>query len=523
MPRTKLHVKEAYEAIRDYLAATMRLPLGFVGVCLTSLAGISLIIVTGLELTGVAGNPYLGILMFLIIPAAFTLGLALMPLSHFFARRRKIEVRGAPVFPHIDLNEPRTRNRFVLFLSITLLNLVIVAFGIGHAIEFMDSVTFCGKICHAVMAPELIAHQDSPHARVLCVDCHIGPGASWFVRSKLSGTRQVFASIFHTYPRPVPTPVHNLRPSRDTCEQCHWPAKFHGTKIVTRTKYQEDEASSPVQTVLALKIGGGAPAHGEEGPPPRLSEYGSQAGIHWHIGNRVDYIADEERMEVDRVRVHLEDGSIREFRRPGFAEKAAAEPDSTAGIWRGARGLLGMSASAAEDDDWPAERARTMDCVDCHNRPTHIYRSAADAVNLALFENLISTSIPYVRREALIALTAKYETTDSAMSGIERRIRTFYRENYPEMEPAIAAELAAAIQGMQEVYRRNVFPEMNIGWDTYPSFIGHEQSPGCFRCHDGEMATAEGETISQECTLCHTLLAVEEENPEILRNLFPEE
>jgi hypothetical protein len=164
-----------------------------------------------------------------------------------------------------------------------------------------------------------------------------------------------------------------------------------------------------------------------------------------------------------------------------------------------------------------------MDCVDCHNRPTHIYRSAADALNLAMSENLIPTSLPYVRREALIALTAKYESTEAAMAGIEEKVRSFYSENYPDLDPEIAGELPAAISGMQEVYRRNVFPEMSIGWDTYPSFIGHEQSPGCFRCHDGEMATAEGETISQECSLCHTLLAVEEENPEILKDLFPEE
>jgi hypothetical protein len=523
MTRTKPLPVEAYEAIRDYLAATMRLPLGFLGVCFTSLAGVALVIVTTLELSGVAGNPYLGILMFLVLPAAFLAGLALMPLSHYVARKQKVEVRGVPVFPRLDLNEARTRNRFVLFLGITLLNLVLVAVGIGHAIEYMDSVTFCGKTCHTIMTPELTAHQDSPHARVLCVDCHIGPGASWFVRSKLSGTRQVFAAILHTYPRPVPTPVHNLRPSRDTCEQCHWPAKFHGTKVLTKSKYQEDEANTPVQTVLALKIGGGTPGHkGAEGEEP-TGEYGPQAGIHWHIGNRIEYLADEKRLEVERVRVYLPDGSRREFRRPDAAVNSQSSAGADGGVWSHARGLLGKNAQAADPEAWPEERVRRMDCVDCHNRPTHIYRSAADALNLAMSEERIPASLPYVRREALAALTPSYASTDSALAGIAQHLRGFYRENYPDLEATRAADLATAIQGTQEVFQRNVFPAMNIGWDTYPTFIGHEQSPGCFRCHDGELATEEGETISQECSLCHTLLAVEEENPEILRDLYPEE
>jgi len=556
---------DVYEAIRDYLTGTMRRPLGFLGVCLTTAAGLAVLVLLGMEVTGLAGNPYLGILLFLVLPAVFLLGLLLMPLSRYLDGKRAAAPE-AP-FPRVDLNEPRTRNRFLLFLGITLVNLAIVAIALGRGIEYMDSVEFCGRTCHAVMHPELTAHQDSPHARVRCVDCHIGPGASWFVRSKLSGTRQVFAALFHTYPRPIPTPVENLRPSRDTCEQCHWPAKFHGTAIVVRKSYQEDEANTALQSVIALKIGGGRLGGGEdgggegpggradaggaghggvawaadgaaidaangapddapddaadgtagsladgaaEGGPSSLGDgspentadaaggggYDDEAGIHWHVYNRVEYVSDEKREQIERVRVHLDGGRIREFHRPD--EGGAPGP-------------------------WPAKGARRMDCVDCHNRPTHIYRGAVEALNLALDEGSVPLHLPYVRREGLAALTVEYPTTEAAMAGIDSHLRSFYRDNYPELTAASRTDVSAAVAGVQAVYNRNVFPAMNIGWGTYPDHIGHEESPGCFRCHDGELQTESGETISQECSLCHTLLAVEEEDPEILRELFPEE
>lgn len=523
-------------AIRDYFAATFRHPLGFLGACVTTVAGVLLVILIGMELMGMEGNPYLGIVTFLILPALFVGGLLMMPLGHYLEGKRRARAGAADaVFPRLDLNDPRTRNRFVLFLGVTLLNVVILVVALARGIEFMDSVQFCGETCHAVMAPELTAHQDSPHARVRCVDCHIGPGASWFVRSKLSGTRQVFATLFHTYPTPIPTPVHNLRPSRDTCEQCHWPEKFHGTNIAVRTKYDEDEANTPLTTVLALKIGGGIaprPAGDEPAGPAGTLGHG---GIHWHVSNQVEYVSDENRETIERVRVHQTDGTIREFRRPGAATGPwPGEPESGAGPAAGLGAatagsfgrLFGGSAHASEpegDEPSGARHVRTMDCVDCHNRPTHIYHSAKDAVNLAMAGGSIPATLPYIRREVLAAVTAEYDSFEAARAGIEDHLRRFYAAEYPDLAPEQQEALAAAIAGAREVYERNVFPPMRIGWDTYPTHIGHEQSPGCFRCHDGELATESGETISQDCSLCHTLLAVEEQDPAVLNELFPEE
>jgi nitrate/TMAO reductase-like tetraheme cytochrome c subunit len=516
---------EAIEAVRDYFATTMRHPIGLFGVVLTTLCGILMLILMGMNMAGVGGNPYLGIVTFLVLPAGFLLGLVLMPISRW--RQKKHPDPAARLdFPVLDLNLPRVRNRFVFFLAITVVNLVLLAVAAAGAIEFMDSVEFCGKTCHAVMQPELTAHQNSPHARVRCVDCHIGPGAGWFVRSKLSGTRQVFATMFHSYPTPIPTPVENLRPARETCEQCHWPTKFHGTRLLVRRHFQENEANTEVQTVLALKIGGGTipdavagtsggdraastdntvtaartvPASSSRTVPasaehPLLPE---AAGIHWHVATRVEYLADPKREKISIVRVHRPDGTVKEYRRPG----AEIAPNESTGH---------------------EQRLRTMDCVDCHNRPAHIYKPAQRALEEAMVDGHISTQLPFLRREALVAIQKDYPTAEAAQSGIADHLRGFYEREYPALDAESATLLPATIEGVQAVYARNVFPAMRVDWGTYPNHIGHEASPGCFRCHDEELATSDGETISQDCGLCHSLLAVEEENPPILQQLFGE-
>jgi nitrate/TMAO reductase-like tetraheme cytochrome c subunit len=521
---------EAIEAARDYCAATMRHPIGLLGVALTTLSGLLMLILMGVSMAGVRGNPYLGVVTFLVLPGGFLLGLVLMPISRWRQKRRP-DLAARLDFPVLDFNLPRIRNRFVLFLAITVVNLVLLAVAAAGAIEFMDSVEFCGKTCHTVMQPELTAHQNSPHARVRCVDCHIGPGAGWFVRSKLSGTRQVFATIFHSYPTPIPTPVENLRPAGETCEQCHWPTKFHGTRLTVRRHFQENEANTEVQTVLALKIGGGAlsdavalkigggaipnalagdsaeeAAAGTEGAAtasrtvpasaerPLLPE---AAGIHWHVATRVEYLADPRRETISLVRVHRPDGTVKEYRRPGAED-------------------------TPKDSTGPEQHLRTMDCVDCHNRPAHIYKPATRALEEAMVDGHISTRLPFIRREALAAIQKDYPTSEAAQSGIADHLRGFSEREYPALDAEQASLLSASIEGVQAVYARNVFPAMRVGWGTYPNHIGHEASPGCFRCHDEELATSESETISQDCGLCHSLLAIEEENPPILQQIFGE-
>jgi hypothetical protein len=474
-----------FRAIRDYFTQTMRHPLGFVGILLTSMSGILLVVLLANQLLGHAGNPYVGMVTFLILPGVFLLGLILMPLGHFFAARAATE-RGETVdlFPVVNFNLPRVRNRSVLFLGVTILNLILLSLAAYGGLEFMDSVNFCGKTCHTVMQPEYTAYGNSPHARVRCVDCHIGPGASWFVKSKLSGTRQLFAVAFHTYHTPIPTPVENLRPSRETCEQCHWPQKFHGSKLVVKTHYREDEKNTPIRTVLNLKVGGGV------GP-------GEEPGIHWHVNNRVSYISDAKREKIYFVRAERKDGTVKEFLRPAFGGQL---PDSL--------------------KDRPQ---RVMDCVDCHNRPTHIYKPAVTALDEAMSRGLIPLDLPFLRREAFAALTATYPDKPAALAAIGERLQGFYNREYPDIARDRKSAVETAVHGVEKVYADNVFPSMGIAWDTYPNHLGHQQSPGCFRCHDEELTTKEGETVSQNCSTCHIPLAIEEENPEILQDLFPED
>src|SRR6185295_276940 len=229
-------------------------------------------------------NPYVGILTYLVAPAFLFFGLALVALG-VILRRRKARKAGEipgvlPVF-QVDLSRPRDRKLLGWFLAASTLFLFVTAVLSYHTYHYSESVQFCGQACHTVMKPELITYQHGSHARVACVECHIGPGAEWFVKAKISGTYQVYAVAFNKYPRPVPTPIKNLRPAQETCEQCHWPKKFVGNLDRTYNYFLGEETNTPFSVRLTMKVGGGDPTHGPVG------------GIHWHmnVGNKVQYVA----------------------------------------------------------------------------------------------------------------------------------------------------------------------------------------------------------------------------------------
>jgi hypothetical protein len=316
------------------------------------------------------------------------------------------------------------------------------------------------------------------------VECHIGPGADWFVKSKLSGAWQVVAVTFDLFPRPIPTPIEDLRPARETCEQCHWPQKFVGDKLEVKTHYQNDEVNTETKSVLLLRVGGveGRTSH----------------GIHWHVdpGNRIRYRSDESRMNISEVELSLADGTVKTFKLPG-ADDVDGDPGE-------------------DEEQW-----RVMDCVDCHNRPTHIYHMPEPAIDHAIQQGLIDRGLPYVRREGLKALKGTYESHDEAREIIKTRLVSFYESEYPEVASEARDAIDDAAEQVGAIYARNVFPEMEVEWGTYPNHIGHMDFPGCFRCHDDEHVTEDGETISQDCFTCHTLLAMEEQDPEILQTLRP--
>jgi nitrate/TMAO reductase-like tetraheme cytochrome c subunit len=478
--------------MRNFLIALTRNPVSLVGSAITTASVVIIASLFALDLAGFRGSPYLGILAYLVLPAFFVLGLVLIPIGIARERRRAARAAAAgeapPTFPVVDLNRPRTRNLAMTFLVLTLVNVVVLAAATYKGVETMESTEFCGATCHTVMQPEYTAYQRSPHARVGCVDCHIGPGADWFVKSKLSGAWQVIAVTFDLYPRPIPTPIENLRPARETCEQCHWPTKFVGDRLKVIPHFASDEANTALKTVLLLRVGGieGRQSH----------------GIHWHVdpGVRIRYRADERRETIREVEMTLADGTVKTFLPPddGAADGAAAAP---------------AGGAAAE---W-----RVMDCMDCHNRPSHTFRTPEQEVDHALADGRLDRSLPYLRRQGLELLRADHPSHEAARAAIPAALADFYRAEHPELAAARAADVAGAGEALAELWTANVFPEMDVTWGSYPNHIGHNDFPGCFRCHDDQHTTAGGEAITSDCSTCHNLLAMEEEDPAILAELQP--
>ncbi|HLM80359.1 MAG TPA: NapC/NirT family cytochrome c, partial [Terriglobales bacterium] len=416
-------------------------------------------------------HPYIGLLVFLILPGIFVLSLLLIPLGIWLRRRSLLASGELPeIFPAIDLGQPVVRRTLEYVTAATVLNLLLVGTASYQGVQYMDSTEFCGQTCHRVMDPEFTAYQNSPHSRVECVACHIGPGASWFVRSKLSGLRQVFAVTFHTYSRPIPSPVKYLRPARETCEQCHWPQRFTGGKFLVNTSYKDDEKNTPQKDVLLLKVGGGT--------------WRGSVGIHGrHLADnaRIRYIStDAERQTVPAVFYTDDTGKTTEF--------------------------ISSDAKATKEQLDKGEH-RVMDCVDCHNRPTHAFDLPENAVDKQMSIGLISPELPYIRKKAVEVLKVDYPTRDVAQQRITGELNNFYRTNYPQIYATRRTLVEQSVKEVAAIYLRNVFPDMRLTWGTHPNNLGHNDSPGCFRCHDGSHTSADGQTITNDCSACHDVLA----------------
>jgi len=469
--------------MKTLLGDLTRTRLGLAGALITTVSAVLLLTFFALSLVGFEGGPYFGLLTFMLLPAIFAGGLLLIPIGAWLERRR-VARGGAPLgrLPVIDLNHGPSRRRILWIAGLSLVNVVIVAVATYEGVHVMESPAFCGS-CHAVMDPEFSAYSRSPHQRVRCVDCHIGPGASWFVKSKLSGAWQVVSVALDLYPRPIPSPVANLRPARDTCEQCHWPAKFLGDRLKVLTHHDDDEGSTTRKTVLVMRVGGASGPGGQ--------------GIHLHVspGVEVRYQADASRDHVGLVELTRPDGSRRLYR-------PRRSPPPT--------------AAAVAPGTW-----RTMDCVDCHNRPTHQFRSATWELDQLLESGRVDRGLPFVYREGLKALGAEYPSAAAARQGIREELTAFYGRERPEVLARRGPAIDAAARELADAWGRNVFPGMRLGWGTYPSLLGHQEAAGCFRCHDDEHVSEDGHVISQDCGLCHTLLADGETNPAILKELAP--
>jgi len=408
-------------------------------------------------------NQYLGILTFVVAPVFLITGLACI-LAGWIMHRRQLK-KMAPGAAHtlltIDLDRPQDRRNFFLFIGGAFVFLLLTAFGSYQTFHYTESVEFCGTLCHTVMQPEFATYQRGEHARVACVQCHVGGGAGYYIKSKINGAYQLYSLAFDKYNRPIPTPVHSLRPAQDTCEQCHWPERFTGSLERRYDHVLSDKANTPYTIRLLLKVGGARAGQGAGG------------GIHWHMAksNKVEYYAtDEKRTAVVWVRTTLADGRVRVYRKPDFK----AEP--------------------------PPAAIRVMDCVDCHTRPAHSFRPPNDGVEQALAAGRISARLPEIKRAAVAVLSADYATVPAALEKIDAGLRARF--------PA-GPDVDAAVKEVQAIYRDNFFPAMKSSWKGYPNNIGHKNWVGCFRCHNDELlAGATKPLITQnDCNSCHTILA----------------
>ena len=481
-----ISLSERMKESRRHLNLLMRLaknPVSFLGIIITTVSGILIFILAVMGFLEYLANPYVGIITFLILPCFFITGLVLIPIGIWRVKRlrRRLLAAGSSVaelqFPVWNFNDARVRRIATFVIIASVVNVLILSTATYKGIHYMESVAFCGTVCHTVMKPEYTTHENSPHSRVTCASCHIGPGAPWFVKSKLSGVRQVFAVALHTYSTPIETPVRNLRPARDTCEQCHWPEKFHDDRVKVIQKYKDDEKNTPITTALLLKVGGSR------------DSVGNGSGIHWwHMDrvNKVTYIADEKREKIYWVE-HQN--------------------------MRGENTVFELENSGVPPQELNKYEKRVMDCVDCHNRPTHIYKLPEEAVDQAITAHQIDESLPFIKKEGVLLLRANYSDAEDAKRQIESGMMNYYQKQYPQVLESQKVQIQQSIAALQNIYSRNVFPQMKVTWGTYPNHLGHENFPGCFRCHDDSHKSKSGKTITQDCSACHELLAVEEEKP----------
>ena len=448
--------------MRVDLPSAVRNPISLIGAAITTAMAVVFFALLALEMAGQLRNPYLGLLLFVAVPAVFVFGLLLIPLGAWRQRRRIRAGAAEADWPVIDMRLPRTRSVIFGVALLTCVNIVIVSLAAYGTVHHMESAEFCGTTCHTTMEPEWKAHQVSPHATVACVNCHVGPGAEALVRSKVAGTRQLWQLFTNNVPKPVPAPVHDMRPARETCQVCHWSEKVHGDTLKVIREYADDEQSAETATTLQLHVGGGH------------AGLGAGSGIHWHmnIDNRIEFIAtDEKRQTIPWVKLTDRNGNVREYAIDGVTPEQLAK----------------------------GER-RQMDCIDCHNRPAHTFEPSPErAVDNAIAAGDMPRSLPFARREAVAALKDEYPSRDAAFAGIDARLSKVYESQ------STGADVARMIAAAQELYQRNVFPAMNVKWGTYPNNIGHVFFNGCFRCHDDNHKSKDGSVIKQDCESCHAM------------------
>lgn len=254
----------------------------------------------------------------------------------------------------------------------------------------------------------------------------------------------------------------------DTCEQCHWPDKFHGKKIKEFISFSNENQKEPEVQNIVLHTGGRNP----------LTD--TFEGIHWHVSRdvKVEYQPlDKKRTRIGRIKVTMAGGITEEY---------AVNDDGTAG----------------DRGEW-----RVMDCIDCHNRPTHVYDRLVERVDFGLLSKKIDPAIPGIREDSITVLEREYPSREAAREQIsETLLKLQAKRHGNDFVAENEAILVQAVGFLLATYLNNVWPEMKVSWGTYKSHLGHQDADdgyGCFRCHDDEHQTGFGKILPRDCDLCH--------------------
>lgn len=420
------------------------------------------------------GGSYAGIFIYIVLPVFLIAGLILIPIG-MSRRKKRIEREGeksevARII--IDLNKQRHWNFLGIFIVGTVLFLLLTGIGSSRAFHYTETNEFCGTLCHSVMEPEYVAYQQSAHSRVNCVECHVGEGTEWYVKSKLSGLYQVYSVLFNKYSTPIETPIHNLRPARETCEECHWPEKFYSYRLHNEFNYLADSANTAWNIQLQMKIGSGH------------STSGIKEGIHWHVNRDVliEYISSsEKRNRLPWIR---------------YINAATGDTITYQDIYE-----------PLDQEVMDSLELREMDCLDCHNRPSHQFLPPQKFIDDLISAGSIPAELPEVKALAMQIFNNTFSDRASGAILIREQLMDFYTSAYPDITKENPQLLEQAIEGMLAGYSRHIFPEMKANWDAYPEHIGHSEFNGCFRCHNGNHESEDGQVISRDCNLCHSILA----------------
>jgi thiosulfate reductase cytochrome b subunit/fumarate reductase subunit C len=450
-------------------------PITITGSLIAGITFFAILVMMVVELLSTSTNAYTGLVTFVALPTVLAFGVVLIIFGAFRENRRLLLHKSGKVdrLPILDLNKRKHQAALVVFTLGTVILIVSTIYGSFKAYDYMETDQFCGNVCHSVMQPEYTAYQNNVHSRVHCVKCHIGPGADWFVKSKISGSYQLLSVSFNLYSRPIKTPVHDLRPAPETCEQCHWPNQFYSQKLVDFDFFTPDEHNSHYKIQMLLKIGGGNP------------ETSQTSGIHWkmYIQNEISYYpADFRRQIIPWVRVRNKlTGQETYYVSTDFKFKMT---DS----------ILRSGA------------IRKFDCIDCHNRPAHDFKIPNNVVNSFMLAYKIDRSIPYIKNMAVQTLESNAISQDSTLQDVRRYLTDFYSRFYPNVVMENKSGLEKSIRSVAEIFSKNYFPNMRVSWRAYPNNIGHMYAKGCFRCHDGKHVSPEGKVISADCNTCHSII-----------------